>query len=81
MCMALAKAARRPGNEWRHYSDALFDALEDGTHKHAEPHVSLVKRGRPPSDDVRHFLRCGTGIGVTQRPENRAERGFGELTY
>lgn len=64
LCMKLARAAvARTGLD--EASDALFSALEDGTHRHEDPHVSLVKRNPMNYRSDGSDMREGLGIGMT----------------
>lgn len=46
-------------------SEALFKALERGTHKHEGPHVSLVKFDARKYRNDGSEMREGLGIGMT----------------
>lgn len=65
LCMTLASAYNRGGaHALTAASDALFAALEAGTHRKSGPKVSLSKERciRPTG---RSFMQTGMGLGVT----------------
>ncbi|MBT2412684.1 hypothetical protein J7I94_19315 [Streptomyces sp. ISL-12] len=66
LCKALASAhARHIPSALDEASDALFNALESGVHRHEEPRVSLVKWDPAKYRNDGWQLREGLGIGVT----------------
>lgn len=66
VCMALASAhARHIPSALDAASEALFEALESGTHVHEGPHVSLTKWEPLKCRSDGWQMREGTGIGMT----------------
>lgn len=66
LCMALAGAhVRGIPSGLGDASDELFKALENGTHKHEGPHVSLVKFDPRKYRSDGWQMREGAGIGMT----------------
>lgn len=66
LCKALASAhARHTPSALDEASDALFNALESGSHKHEEPRVSLTKWDPLKYRDDGWKMREGLGVGMT----------------
>jgi hypothetical protein len=65
LCMACASEALMHGAGSGKPKENLLKALEDGTHKHEGPHVSLTKFDPLSVRSDGSEMRYGMGVGVT----------------